>query len=289
MSTFKAYWTQVWLLIRKVDVFFNASAITFNLFICAIPFSLILISIIGYILSFETAYTELTRYGTELLPDLAYENSNQIFIESERIVQGLILPLVEGRNVLGITGIIVMLFFTQGLFHSLKMVLYDVFDIQEQNHPLMNIIYNFLGIGLLGSVFLFFSLLISVVSLFDLRTISIPYTQVVIQLPWIYELFDVLLPLIFTFLLAFVVFRFMSDRQITIKYSLLGASLFTFLFESAKLLLSFYLNYALSSYESVYQSYTVIIVLAFWVFYLSILFVFSAILVKAKILSGKLV
>ena len=270
-------------------MFFNASAITFNLFICAIPFSLILISIIGYILSFETAYTELTRYGTELLPDLAYENSNQIFIESERIVQGLILPLVEGRNVLGITGIIVMLFFTQGLFHSLKMVLYDVFDIQEQNHPLMNIIYNFLGIGLLGSVFLFFSLLISVVSLFDLRTISIPYTQVVIQLPWIYELLDVLLPLIFTFLLAFVVFRFMSDRQITIKYSLLGASLFTFLFESAKLLLSLYLNYALSSYESVYQSYTVIIVLAFWVFYLSILFVFSAILVKAKILSGKLV
>ena len=285
MSNFRAYWNQVWLLVHKVDVFFNASAVTFNLFICAIPFSLILISIIGYILSFETAYTELTRYGTELLPDLAYENSNQIFIESERIVQGLILPLVEGRNVLGITGIIIMLFFTQGLFHSLKMVLFDVFDIQAQNHPLMNIVYNFLGIGLLGSVFLFFSLLISVVSLFDLRTISIPYTQVVIQLPWIYELLDVLLPLIFTFLLAFVVFRFMSDRQINIKYSLLGASIFTFLFETAKLLLSLYLNYALSSYESVYQSYTVIIVLAFWIFYLSILFVFSAILVKAKILT----
>lgn len=289
MSNFRAYWNQVWLLVRKVDVFFNASAVTFNLFICAIPFSLILISIIGYILSFEAAYTELTRYGTELLPDLAYENSNQIFIESERIVQGLILPLVEGRNVLGITGIIIMLFFTQGLFHSLKMVLFDVFDIQAQNHPLMNIIYNFLGIGILGSVFLFFSLLISVVSLFDLRTISIPYTQVVIQLPWIYELLDVLLPLIFTFLLAFVVFRFMSDRQITIWYSLLGASIFTLLFETAKLLLSFYLNYALSSYESVYQSYTVIVVLAFWVFYLSILFVFSAILVRAKILTQKLV
>ncbi len=289
MSNFRAYWNQVWLLVRKVDVFFNASAVTFNLFICAIPFSLILISIIGYILSFEAAYTELTRYGTELLPDLAYENSNQIFIESERIVQGLILPLVEGRNVLGITGIIIMLFFTQGLFHSLKMVLFDVFDIQAQNHPLLNIIYNFLGIGILGSVFLFFSLLISVVSLFDLRTISIPYTQVVIQLPWIYELLDVLLPLIFTFLLAFVVFRFMSDRQITIWYSLLGASIFTLLFETAKLLLSFYLNYALSSYESVYQSYTVIVVLAFWVFYLSILFVFSAILVRAKILTQKLV
>jgi len=289
LINFRAYWNQVWLLVRKVDVFFNASAVTFNLFICAIPFSLILISIIGYILSFEAAYTELTRYGTELLPDLAYENSNQIFIESERIVQGLILPLVEGRNVLGITGIIIMLFFTQGLFHSLKMVLFDVFDIQAQNHPLMNIIYNFLGIGILGSVFLFFSLLISVVSLFDLRTISIPYTQVVIQLPWIYELLDVLLPLIFTFLLAFVVFRFMSDRQITIWYSLLGAWIFTLLFETAKLLLSFYLNYALSSYESVYQSYTVIVVLAFWVFYLSILFVFSAILVRAKILIQKLV
>ena len=279
----RAYWSRVIELVKQVDVIFNASAVTFNLFICAIPFTLILISIIGYVLSIDTAYTELVRYGTELLPDITYEQTNSVTLESERIVQTLLAPLIQGRNVLGITGIIIMLFFTQSLFHSLKLVLFNVFDIQKRSHPLKSILANFLGLGLLGTVFLFFSLLVSFVSLFELRTIAVPLTEIVIELPWVYEVLDMLLPLLFTYMLAFVIFRFMSEREISISDALQGAALFTVLFESAKLLLSLYLSYAMSRYEFVYQGYTVIIVLALWVFYLSILFVLSAILLRAKI------
>ena len=279
----RAYWIRVIELIKQVDVIFNASAVTFNLFICAIPFTLILISIIGYVLSIDAAYAELVRYGTELLPDITYEQTNSVTVESERIVQALLAPLIQGRNVLGITGIIIMLFFTQSLFHSLKLVLFNVFDIQKRSHPLKSILANFLGLGLLGTVFLFFSLLVSFVSLFELRTIAIPLTEIVIELPWVYEVLDMLLPLLFTYMLAFVIFRFMSEREISISDALQGAALFTVLFLSAKLLLSLYLSYAMSRYEFVYQGYTVIIVLALWVFYLSILFVLSAILLRAKI------
>jgi uncharacterized BrkB/YihY/UPF0761 family membrane protein len=278
-----AYWSRVIELVKQVDVIFNASAVTFNLFICAIPFTLILISIIGYVLSIDAAYAELVRYGTELLPDITYEQTNSVTVESERIVQALLAPLIQGRNVLGITGIIIMLFFTQSLFHSLKLVLFNVFDIQKRSHPLKSILANFLGLGLLGTVFLFFSLLVSFVSLFELRTIAIPLTEIVIELPWVYEVLDMLLPLLFTYMLAFVIFRFMSEREISISDALQGAALFTVLFLSAKLLLSLYLSYAMSRYEFVYQGYTVIIVLALWVFYLSILFVLSAILLRAKI------
>jgi len=285
----RAYWSRVIELVKQVDVIFNASAVTFNLFICAIPFTLILISIIGYVLSIDTAYTELVRYGTELLPDITYEQTNSVTLESERIVQALLAPLIQGRNVLGITGIIIMLFFTQSLFHSLKLVLFNVFDIQKRSHPLKSILANFLGLGLLGTVFLFFSLLVSFVSLFELRTIAIPLTEIVIELPWVYEVLDILLPLLFTYMLAFVIFRFMSEREISISDAMQGAALFTVLFESAKLLLSLYLSYAMSRYEFVYQGYTVIIVLALWVFYLSVLFVLSAILLRAKIDRHKIV
>jgi uncharacterized BrkB/YihY/UPF0761 family membrane protein len=279
----RAYWSRVIELVKQVDVIFNASAVTFNLFICAIPFTLILISIIGYVLSIDAAYAELVRYGTELLPDITYEQTNSVTVESERIVQALLAPLIQGRNVLGVTGIIIMLFFTQSLFHSLKLVLFNVFDIQKRSHPLKSILANFLGLGLLGTVFLFFSLLVSFVSLFELRTIAVPLTEIVIELPWVYEVLDTLLPLLFTFMLAFVIFRFMSEREISISDALQGAALFTVLFESAKLLLSLYLSYAMSRYEFVYQGYTIIIVLALWVFYLSNLFVLSAILLRAKI------
>lgn len=279
----RAYWSRVIELVKQVDVIFNASAVTFNLFICAIPFTLILISIIGYVLSIDAAYAELVRYGTELIPDITYEQTNSVTVESERIVQALLAPMIQSRNVLGITGIIIMLFFTQSLFHSLKNVLFNVFDIQKRSHPLKSILANFLGLGLLGTVFLFFSLLVSFVSLFELRTIAVPLTEIVIELPWVYEVLDMSLPLLFTYMLAFVIFRFMSEREISISDALQGAALFTVLFESAKLLLSLYLSYAMSRYEFVYQGYTVIIVLALWVFYLSILFVLSAILLRAKI------
>ena len=285
----RAYWSRVIELVKQVDVIFNASAVTFNLFICAIPFTLILISIIGYVLSIDAAYAELVRYGTELLPDITYEQTNSVTVESERIVQALLAPLIQGRNVLGITGFIIMLFFTQSLFHSLKLVLFNVFDIQKRSHPLKSILANFLGLGLLGTVFLFFSLLVSFVSLFELRTIAIPLTEIVIELPWVYEVLDMLLPLLFTYMLAFVIFRFMSEREISISDAMQGAALFTVLFESAKLLLSLYLSYAMSRYEFVYQGYTVIIVLALWVFYLSVLFVLSAILLRAKIDRHKIV
>ena len=285
----RAYWSRVIELVKQVDVIFNASAVTFNLFICAIPFTLILISIIGYVLSIDAAYAELVRYGTELLPDITYEQTNSVTVESERIVQALLAPLIQGRNVLGITGFIIMLFFTQSLFHSLKLVLFNVFDIQKRSHPLKSILANFLGLGLLGTVFLFFSLLVSFVSLFELRTIAVPLTEIVIELPWVYEVLDMLLPLLFTYMLAFVIFRFMSEREISISDAMQGAALFTVLFESAKLLLSLYLSYAMSRYEFVYQGYTVIIVLALWVFYLSVLFVLSAILLRAKIDRHKII
>lgn len=116
----RLYWSRVIELIKVVNVIFNASAITFNLFICAIPFTLILISIIGYILSFDAAYTELVRYGTELLPDITYEQTNSVTVESERIVQALLTPLIQGRNMLGLTGIIIMLFLLRVCFIASK-------------------------------------------------------------------------------------------------------------------------------------------------------------------------
>ena len=118
--SFYAYWNRVKELIKRVDVIFNASAITFNLFICAIPFTLILISIIGYVLSIDAAYAELVRYGTELLPDITYEQTNSVTLESERIVQTLLAPLIQGRNVLGCRVLLSCYFLRKVYFTALK-------------------------------------------------------------------------------------------------------------------------------------------------------------------------
>ncbi|MFP8487607.1 YihY/virulence factor BrkB family protein [Gracilimonas sp. Q87] len=277
----KEFGKRVLKLAAKKDIFFNASAITFNLFICAVPFVLILISIIGYVLSAEEAFNEIVRYGREFFPSFTYETQSEDVFRGAITVETLIEPLVGARQIFGIVGIVVLLFFTQGLLHSLKHVLFDTFDIKERKHPIMDVIYNFFGFSLIGVLFLVFSLAVSTISLFNLSRINVPFTEITIELPWIYDFLNIFLPIALAFLLMYVIFRFVSERKIKPKVALIAALTYTILFEVAKYGVSMYLEYAFSTYRYFYQGYAVLIILSIWTFYTALLFVISAIAGRA--------
>lgn len=277
----KEFWKKLKGLVSEKDIFFNASAITFNLIICAIPFTLILVSIIGYVLSYEEAYQEILGYASDLIPQITAETAEQDVILGEDTLKDILNPLIGARTVFGVTGLLILMIFTQGLFHGFKHVIFDVFDITDRKHPVMDAVYNFLGFGVLGSVFVFFSLFLSIISLFDLSSIHVPYTEIYINLPWIYDILDVLLPITLTFILIYVVFRFVSERRISTRTSLVGAIIYTLLFELAKLVVSFYMGYAFSTYKYFYQGYAIFVIIGFWTFYSSLLFVVSVIFTRA--------
>lgn len=281
MQKQKEFGKRVIKLATKKDIFFNASAITFNLFICAVPFVLILISIIGYVLSAEEAFNEIVRYGREFFPSFTYETQSEDVFRGAITIESLIEPLVGARQIFGIIGIIVLLFFTQGLLHSLKHVLFDTFDIKERKHPVMDVVYNFFGFSLIGVLFLVFSLAVSTISLFNLSQINIPFTDMTIELPWIYDFLNVFLPIALAFLLMYVIFRFVSERKIKPKVALIAAVSYTLLFEIAKYGVSMYLEYAFATYRYFYQGYAVLIILSVWTFYTALLFVISAIVGRA--------
>ena len=281
MQKQKEFWKRVLKLAGKKDIFFNSSAITFNLFICAVPFVLILISIIGYLLTAEEAFNEIVRYGREFFPSFTYESQSSDIFRGAITIETLLEPLIGARQIFGIIGIVVLLFFTQGLLHSLKHVLFDTFDIKERKHPIMEVISNFFGFSLIGIVFLFFSLAVSTISLFNLSKIDIPFTNMVIELPWIYDFLNFVLPIVLAFFVLYIVYRFVSERKVKPKVALFAASVYTILFEVAKYGVSMYLEYAFSTYRYFYQGYTVLIILALWTFYTALLFVLSAIIARA--------
>ena len=96
-------------LLREKHLFFSASAITFNLFLCAIPFTLILLSILGYVLSIDAAFNEILRFGRELFPSFSFETAEGDVISASLTIESLIRPLVEARRIFGITGIVVLM------------------------------------------------------------------------------------------------------------------------------------------------------------------------------------
>ena len=268
-------------LLREKDLFFNASAITFNLFICAIPFTLILISILGYILSTEAAFNELLRYGRELFPSFTFESQTGDIIEGAITLEALIEPLVGVRQVFGIVGLIFLMIFAQGLFHTLKHVLFKVFDIQDRKSPVMELVYNFFAFGIVGGVFIFFTMAISLISFFSFDEYAIPYTEIVIELSWISDWLTGFIPTLFTFLLFFAIYRYISEKRLNNRVALIAATSYTVLFEVAKYGVSIYLEYAFTAYQFFYQGYAALIILSFWAFYSAFLFVFTSVLARA--------
>lgn len=280
-NKFKRFWKLVVELSVKKDIFFNASAITFNLFTCAVPFTLIIISILGYVFSIDAAFNELVRYGRELLPQFSFETQSGDVFQGAVTIEALIQPLVGARQIFGIVGIIVLMVFAQGLFHTLKHVLFEVFDIKDRRSAAMEIVYNFFAFGIVGGVFIFFTMAVSFISLFSFERYVIPYTEIVIEFAWLSDWLTGLLPILFTFLLFYVIYRYISERRMNAKVAFVAAILYTSLFELAKYGVSVYLGYAFTAYRFYYQGYAALLIIGLWAFYTAALFVFTAILARA--------
>lgn len=281
MQKYKKFWRIFTKLLKKIDIFFNASAITFNLFLCAIPFTLLMISIIGFVLSYDAAFNEILRYGRELFPNFAYESESGDVYRGAVTLEALLDPLIGARRIFGIVGIIILAFFSQGLFHTLKHVVFDIFDIEDRRHPILEMVYNFFTFGLVGGVFLFFSLIISLISLVSINELAVPFTEIILELSWIYELLNRVVPLLFTFLLFYIIFRYITEKRMQPRVALLASFIYTVLFELAKLGIGWYLGYALHAYRYYYQGYTILVIVGVWAFYSAVLFIFSTIVARA--------
>lgn len=278
---FKLFVRQTAELIVRKDVFLNASAITFNLFICSIPFTLIISSILGYILSIDAAFEEVIRYGRELLPRFSLHSESGDILEGVQTLEALVEPLIGARQIFGIVGLLILIFFAQGLFYTLKHVMFEVFDIKDRKGPAKELFYNFFAFGIIGGVFLFFTMAISLISLFSFESYQVPYTDYVIELAWLSDWLTNLVTIAFTFILFYSIFRYVSERRIHPLVSLIAAVIYTILFEVAKLGVSIYLGYAMNAYRFFYQGYTAILIISFWAFYTAVLFVLTTIIARA--------
>lgn len=196
-------------------------------------------------------------------------------------LETLLQPLIGARRVFGIVGFVILIFFSQGLFHSIKHVVFDIFDIEDRRHPVLELIYNFFTFGLIGGVFIFFSLAISLLSLVSIDQIDLPFTDMVLQLSWVYDLLNIMIPILFTFFLFYTLFRYISEKRMKPKVALLAALVYTSLFEVAKLGLGVYLDYAFRAYRYFYQGYTVLVIIGIWAFYSAALLIISVIIAKA--------
>ena len=250
------------------NIFFLTGGIAFNILLAAVPFMLLLLSGLGYLLDTDAAEASQTvyRFIDNLLPPHDESPTSPI--------HALLDDLVQARGQVGLIGLLGFVWFSTRLFGSLRTVLGEVFDIEDTR-------------GIVGGKL--FDVQITVVStvLFALYTVLNAYIGIAaaqsarrlqetgVQADVVGNLtttFGRTVAFIFLTLMFFALYKYLPSRRIRWQSATLAAVFTGVFFELFKILFTAYLKSF--SPGSLYTGtlYTIVVVVL-WVYYSSFFFI----------------
>jgi len=238
-----------------------AASISFYIVLSFIPLLLLSISLIGFFAGNSPVhFDQIIAKIRIILP----------FIDEG--MTGVLRKTVAGREAIGGGGIIILLWSANKIFTSSERVLNRIFQIKKKRGYVKSNLIALglalaLGLSLVVSVGLGIvaSLVGNVQFLSGLHLERILYNQFLVF--WA--------PLVLLTVSFSVLVVILPHGKVYFRYALVGGAVFAALFEFAKNLFTFYIM-KFSSVSLIYGSLGSIIIIILWVFYSSILFIFSA-------------
>ena len=258
-------------LIKIIDdnhVFLLGGGLAFSLFVCIIPFVLIIFAVLGNILDSANMQTQINLLIDTIIPYYKYSE----FVK--KIIFTRINEVIQYRNIAGLIGGFGLLIAASGLFSSMRTILTRIYGTGTDVNVLLGKLKDF-------------ALVLMVILIFFITTILMPVLEVLRQYA---NKFDVLNffesgifgHFIFTLISATIIFivftilyYFVPIKKLSKKATLISALWAALLWETAKQLFGFYL-YNYSAFGRIYGTYALIIVVAFWIYYSSIVFIIGA-------------
>jgi membrane protein len=245
----------------KDDCHIMAAAISFFAILSLIPFLLLLISIVGFVLSYlgheyasqEELFAHVSTYVRAVVPFL-----------TDDVMQRL-SGIVSNRGAYGLTGL-VFLFVTAGLvFRTLELAFARVFHTRRRRSVVKSQLLFVVFLLALGLVFLavhYFGVLSS--TFYSARDVN--FSQ-----RWQNFLSDnAFLRFGVTLLTATTVFiillKYFSKERVKLKYALAGGVLFSLLWMLAIQIFGYYLTHV-ARFSLIYGSLATLAIIVVWIFY----------------------
>lgn len=253
-------------------LFLFASGIAFLIFICMIPFVLIMSWLLGNFLDFESLHFQLTTLVNALIP---YDTYADFILD---IIFARIDELIRYKNVAGIIGLFALLFTSSSLISGIRTVLNKVFGAEADVNLLLGKLWDFAWIFLLILLFLSSMLLLPLIDIFRNVSEYIPFFNF-LQYGVYQKFFTLTLSLVIIYLLFFMLYKFAAVVRIRKRAASAGALWAAFLWVAAKQIFGFYI-YNFGSLGKIYGAYVLIIVVAFWIYYSAIVFIIGAEIAK---------
>ena len=247
----------------EANVPFLASGLTFDALLAAIPFVLLGLSIVGYVVNAgaDRAQVELQSYLRGLLPAPENPNAPDVFAPVLRFLEGV----VRERSRLTVLGIPLFIWFSTRLFGSLRASLCEVFDTEENRSWLRGKVLDVLMV-LLGTLLFVVNTVLS-------EGIEVVAGQHPLRLGFVEFFGAQLLAFASVLVLFVVVFRVAPARRVRWDTALVAAVICALGFEVAKYLLGLYFQ-ALARPDTFTSNRTLGAALLFvvWTYYMAFVF-----------------
>jgi membrane protein len=251
------------------DIFFLAGGIAFNVMLAAIPFLLLIIAAIGFILQANVADPQQAAvdYVVRILP------------ASERVIEftrTAIDQVVGGRARFTVLGGLLLIWVSTRLFGSLRSALRDVFDLQEDRGIIQGKIFDAKMVVVAGMLFVGNTAI----------TISLEAAQTYgVQLIGLSEDATIkafqaylaqLLAYGFIFLMFALIYRYLPARRVSWRIALVAATFTSLAFEAMKSLFAFWI----ANFGNVTTTYGIAataVLLVFWIYYAAVVFILGGV------------
>ncbi|MCK5127709.1 MAG: YihY/virulence factor BrkB family protein [candidate division Zixibacteria bacterium] len=254
--------------VSEHHAFLLASGLSFSIFICIVPLVLIIFSVLGNLFESPSIVHELDAFIDRIIPYPEYAADVKAFVEVR------IEEFTVYKSVAGIVGGIGVFFAASGLFSSMRTILNMVFRVPKGELIFIGKLRDF-GLVLLVLVFFLVSiLLLPAIGIVKDLTTKIEFLNEY-QLSHLEGLFFLLLSFIIIWLVFFVVYFMLPKSRQNKKVLLVSSLSAAILWHIAERIFGYYIANFLAI-RQVYGTYAFLIVVAFWIYYSSLLFIIGA-------------
>ena len=266
--TLRDYAKRVWDNSGEDNIFFLSGGIAFNILLAAVPFFLLLATGLAYFLNQSTEATsaEVSALVDRLLPPHPENGSSPIHT--------LINDIIKARGAVGLYSAIGFVWFSTRLFGSLRSVLAEVFDIEQDRGIIDGKLFDIKVAVVSTMLVVAYTALSAYLAIATSRGVAILADFGVRSdlMGGLEYTFGRLLAFVFIVLMFYGLYKYLPNRRIRRRTGLIAAVFTSVLFEGAK--------YGFTSYVqrfnpgSLYTgTLTAIVVLVTWVYYSALIFI----------------
>jgi membrane protein len=260
-----------WGLYYRTDehhIFLYSSGLAFSLFLCIVPFVLIIFSILGNILAVTSVEGQINTFIYTVIPYAEYAEY------AKNIIFSRINEVIEYKTMAGYIGGFGLFFAASGLFSSMRTILNKVFPGRDDKSAIIGKLRDF------GMVIIVIVLVLSSTIILPAIDILKDYTHKFsilrfLEMNAIQHMMISTVSFLAIFLTFYVFYSLIPYAKLGHRVPALSAMWAAILWEVAKRLFGYYISH-FATLNKIYGTYALLVVLAFWIYYSSITFLLGA-------------